>query len=174
MTSQPRVLGATICGRAVMSSKHLPWAFACPLLLGACAGAPPSPDSADDTDVLLMDIVVEKCKVPELQAYFHLASAEFAGSHENLDRLAECLTEGPLKGEQVRLIGHTDPTGSEAFNQKLGLSRAQRVGQYLSKQGVSADRIRYESRGPKEASGDPERYPNERRVDIQILLGRAG
>lgn len=157
-------------GARTWSSFAASWALG----LSACASSPPPPpEQTADTDVLLMDIVIEKCKVPALQAYFPLASDQLTGPNDNLDRLAECLTTGPLKGEQLRLVGHTDPTGNETFNNRLGLSRARRVGDYLSKKGVAPDRISYESRGPKETSGDPDRFPTERRVDIQILLGGA-
>lgn len=140
-------------------------------LFVGCASATPGPAPSDeDTDVLLMDVVVQKCSVPTLEAYFPFASAELGGPHEHLDRLAVCLTTGPLAGERLRLVGHTDPTGDARFNEKLGLWRARRVGEYLAQQGVDPARISYVSRGPKDTSGDPGRFAVERRVDIQILL----
>lgn len=150
------------------------WTGVALALATGCASAPP-PSVAEDqaTDVLLMDIVVQKCNVPALEAYFPFASAELAGPHDHLDRLAACLTTGPLSSERLRLVGHTDPTGDERFNEKLGLWRARRVGDYLAKQGVDPARITYVSRGPKDTSGDPGRFAVERRVDIQILLPEA-
>lgn len=168
----PRMGAAQSSARlSSMQTPRLVFGLILSFTAGGCAASTASTEKAKDTDVLLMDIVIQKCKVPALEAYFPFASAELAGPHDNLDRLAECLTTGPLAGERLRLVGHTDPTGNETFNQRLGLWRARRVGEYLSKKGVHADRIQYESRGPKETSGDPGRFATERRVDIQILLG---
>ncbi len=120
-------------------------------------------------EVMEVEVVVEKCRVPELKTYFAFDSDQVA-QHENLDALAECLVSGPLRGHTILLRGHTDPQGDETYNVQLGLSRAQQVAAYLVAKGVSEDRIKYRSLGPSEASDDPADFPRDRRVDIDILL----
>ena len=48
-----------------------------------------------------------------------------------LKGLADCLTTGPLAGRNFTLIGHTDPRGSESYNEQLGSRRAVSVRDYL-------------------------------------------
>lgn len=144
------------------------------LLAVACATSSPPPGAGqgegEDTEVELMSLVVEKCGIPELKTFFHFGTAQIRSGHQNLDKLAECLVRGPLRTERLLLIGRTDPTGTEAFNRKLGLWRARSVGEYLIGKGVEAKRIEYRSAGKEGASPQPENYPNDRRVDIELLL----
>lgn len=55
------------------------------------------------------------------------------------------------KVEKMELIGHADKIGSDAYNQKLGLARAETVKKYLEKQGVEAD-IQVSSKGKSEST----------------------
>ena len=48
------------------------------------------------------------------------------------------LTSRQATIESILLIGHTDRLGSEAYNQKLGLQRAQTVKEYLQSKGVQS------------------------------------
>lgn len=43
--------------------------------------------------------------------------------------------------DSVQVVGHTDPKGSAAYNQKLSEKRAQTVGRLLVNQGIAADAI---------------------------------
>jgi len=56
-----------------------------------------------------------------------------------LDQLAQSLQQYP--NTIVRIEGHTDSTGSAAFNQTLSENRAQAVASYLIQRGVPANRI---------------------------------
>lgn len=70
---------------------------------------------------------------------------------------------------QVMIIGHTDNTGREAYNQRLSTSRAESVGLYLIDKGISPDRIQFEGRGSSEPIGDntfEEGRQKNRRVEI--------
>ncbi|MGQ0287226.1 OmpA family protein [Pasteurellaceae bacterium 22721_9_1] len=49
-----------------------------------------------------------------------------------LDQLADKLTSGYAKVENIHLVGHTDRLGSEKYNYELGLKRANTVKQYLA------------------------------------------
>lgn len=72
----------------------------------------------------------------------------------------------------VKIVGHTDSTGSEAYNQKLSLSRAQSVARILASQGVSEGRLISEGKGESDprATNDTEagRQLN-RRVEIFVI-----
>ena len=72
----------------------------------------------------------------------------------------------------VKIVGHTDSTGSEAYNQKLSLNRAQSVARVLAGQGVSEGRLISEGKGESEprATNDTEagRQLN-RRVEIFVI-----
>lgn len=56
--------------------------------------------------------------------------------HATLDRLAHDLISRQARIDSIALIGHTDRLGSEAYNHRLGLERAQTVKAYLQSQGV--------------------------------------
>ncbi len=83
--------------------------------------------------------------------------------------LAECMISGPLSGKTIKLIGHTDPRGTPGYNEKLGLERAERVKHYLVAHGVDANRVQVDSAGEEQASGAPNDWPKDRRVEIQLV-----
>lgn len=71
----------------------------------------------------------------------------------------------------VIVIGHTDNTGSAAYNQSLSERRAQSVAQVLRGQGVAANRIQTIGRGltqPVANNATPEGRRQNRRVEIFI------
>jgi peptidoglycan-associated lipoprotein len=86
-----------------------------------------------------------------------------------LDQVAECVTNGPLKGRAVRLIGRADPRGEVEYNFALGESRATTVKRFLSGHGVDGHRISTTSRGKLDATGtDEDSWRRDRRVDIVL------
>ena len=50
----------------------------------------------------------------------------------------------------VRVVGHTDNTGSDAINEPLSLRRAESVRSYLEDRGIAGDRIAVAGRGSRE------------------------
>jgi outer membrane protein OmpA-like peptidoglycan-associated protein len=75
-----------------------------------------------------------------------------------------------LDGEMaVRVIGHTDSTGSDAINDPLSRQRAESVARYLEDRGVPSNRVEAVGRGEHEPiadnSSDAGRAKN-RRVEI--------
>lgn len=71
----------------------------------------------------------------------------------------------------VRVVGHTDNTGSAAYNQTLSERRAASVAQVLMGNGVAANRVRTEGRGltqPIADNGTPQGRQQNRRVEIYI------
>jgi OOP family OmpA-OmpF porin len=61
-------------------------------------------------------------------------------SYNSLNELAEYLKEN-LKFK-IEIVGHTDSQGNEIYNQKLSLSRANTVANYLIDKGINKGRIK--------------------------------
>ena len=124
------------------------------------------------TGVFLDPSLATACGIPVVpEAYFAYDSAKIEpGDNILLHEVANCLTTGPLRGRSVELRGHTDPRGSEGYNEKLGMSRAATVGDYLSQHGVAPETITVKSAGEAGAAPEtPSDWPYERRVDIVLL-----
>jgi outer membrane protein OmpA-like peptidoglycan-associated protein len=86
-----------------------------------------------------------------------------------LDRFAEGLRNNP--NAEVRIIGHTDSTGSDAINNPLSLQRAESARNYLTARGVHGGRIQVEGRGSHQpvASNDTnDGRARNRRVEIFV------
>jgi outer membrane protein OmpA-like peptidoglycan-associated protein len=86
-----------------------------------------------------------------------------------LDQIAQCLTQGPLKGRAVQLVGRADPRGTEEYNLGLGDRRAREVASYLQRLGVATGKIKEMTRGALDASGrDEPGWRVDRRVDVEL------
>lgn len=87
-----------------------------------------------------------------------------------LDQFASGLNQ--QQNTEVRIIGHTDNTGSDALNDRLSLDRAQSVKSYLVSRGVRSDAIQVAGRGEREPVADNSteagRAQNRR---VEIFLG---
>ena len=72
---------------------------------------------------------------------------------------------------EVVIIGHTDTTGTQDYNDELSLSRANVVRDKLIKQGVEPNRIETAGRGERELmikTPDETTEPRNRRVEIDV------
>lgn len=72
----------------------------------------------------------------------------------------------------VLVEGHTDSTGSDAYNDQLSVQRAVSVGNYLAAQGVSASRIDargYGERQPIADNSTEQGRAANRRVEINLV-----
>jgi outer membrane protein OmpA-like peptidoglycan-associated protein len=67
------------------------------------------------------------------------SSALKAGAYQEINRVAQVLIQYPET--RIRVAGHTDSDGAEAFNQDLSVRRAEAVRNALVQQGVAAARI---------------------------------
>jgi peptidoglycan-associated lipoprotein len=86
-----------------------------------------------------------------------------------LAEVANCFSDGPMRGQSVALIGRTDPRGEDEYNMALGESRADTVRRYLRDMGVAPERVSATSRGEIDAMGkDAEGWAQDRRVDIEL------
>lgn len=92
-----------------------------------------------------------------------------------LDQFAQGLSQQPSM--EVRIVGHTDNTGSDAINNPLSVNRAQSARDYLVSRGVSASRMSIDGRGSHEPimdnSTEAGRARN-RRIDIFLAERAAG
>lgn len=90
-----------------------------------------------------------------------------------LDRFAQTLNANPTT--TVRIIGHTDSTGSDAVNDPLSVNRAASARNYLADRGVASSRIVIDGRGSHEPLADngseAGRAKNRR---VEIFVGEPG
>jgi outer membrane protein OmpA-like peptidoglycan-associated protein len=87
-----------------------------------------------------------------------------------LDQFAQGLSNQP--NTEIRIIGHTDSTGSDDLNDRLSVQRAQATKNYLAARGIDPNRIQIAGRGEHEPladnSSDAGRAKNRR---VEIYLG---
>jgi len=81
-----------------------------------------------------------------------------------------------MNTEVMIAVGHTDSVGSDAYNQKLSIRRAEAVKAYLISKGVEASRVYTEGKGEKQPVADnktAEGRAKNRRVEIEVVGTRA-
>ena len=74
--------------------------------------------------------------------------------------------------EVVIAIGHTDSIGSDAYNQRLSVRRAESVKSYLVSKGVEPNRIYTEGKGEKQpvaSNKTKDGRQKNRRVEIEVI-----
>lgn len=160
------------------------------LLIAACAATPqpppntpaattPAPATAqakpsenpNRSNVVISEDIRKACGLTDSEAFFGYDSASVREQDKAiLKKLAECFARGPLKGRQMRLVGHADPRGDQDYNYLLGQRRADSVRSAIVGAGLSGTSVTTTSRGENDASGaDASGWAKDRRVDV--LLG---
>jgi len=89
---------------------------------------------------------------------------------QKLDELAAKVKDINL--EVVIAIGHTDSIGSDAYNQKLSVRRAEAVKAYLVSKGIEPNRVYTEGKGEKQpvaSNKTKEGRQKNRRVEIEVI-----
>ena len=74
--------------------------------------------------------------------------------------------------EVIIAVGHTDSVGSDAYNQKLSVRRAEAVKAYLVTKGIEKNRVYTEGKGEKQPVADnktAEGRAKNRRVEIEVV-----
>ena len=78
--------------------------------------------------------------------------------------------------EVIIAVGHTDSVGTDAYNQKLSIRRAEAVKAYLQAKGIEANRIYTEGKGekqPVDSNKTAAGRAKNRRVEIEVVGTRA-
>lgn len=127
----------------------------------AVAEAPaPAPQPAAEPQFQPLSFVV----------YFGFDSVEIKEAGQaTIERAAAYARSWP--GTAVSLVGHTDQSGSDGYNDALAAKRSAVVANALSTRGVTAASISASSRGekePAEQTGDDGRSNLNRRVEIRV------
>lgn len=74
--------------------------------------------------------------------------------------------------EVIIAVGHTDSIGTDAYNQKLSIRRAEAVKAYLKGKGIEENRIYTEGKGesqPKADNKTSDGRAQNRRVEIEVV-----
>ena len=139
--------------------------------------APPPPaekagDVPSQSNINISDEIRKACGITDAEAFFAYDSANVRPQDKAvLKKLADCFSTGPLKGRELRLVGHADPRGEEEYNMVLGGRRADNIKAAIAEEGMTADKIATTSRGKLDAIGtDEASWAKDRRVDV--VLGR--
>jgi outer membrane protein OmpA-like peptidoglycan-associated protein len=102
------------------------------------------------------------------------SDAVTGAAKSNLTNLAESLKK--YGDTEVLIVGHTDATGSDTYNQGLSERRAASAARYLVTQGVTNTRMRTTGRGelePIDSNDTPSGQALNRRVEIVIVAGES-
>lgn len=117
-------------------------------------------------------------KLAEYQPDIVYNSNSFAVNSKEMTSEAKTQTKETLKALQddlalsARIVGHTDSTGSETYNQKLSQERANTVADYLESQGISSSRISTQGLGesnPIATNATAEGRSQNRRVEVFLI-----
>ncbi|HNT51163.1 MAG TPA: OmpA family protein [Cyclobacteriaceae bacterium] len=127
----------------------------------------PKPDTADIRKKITPPIPVER-KFILSDVLFDINSPNI---NKEVTRQLDTLVNLLMDNERIliHIIGHTDNTGREAYNQRLSTSRAESVGLYLMDKGTAIGRISFEGKGSNEPIADntfEEGRRKNRRVEI--------
>ena len=74
--------------------------------------------------------------------------------------------------EVIIAVGHTDSVGSDAYNQRLSVRRAEAVKAYLVSRGIESNRVYTEGKGEKQPIADNRSAAGRaknRRVEIEVV-----
>jgi len=91
------------------------------------------------------------------------------GFHRSMNKIAKIVKK--YGKTHLSIVGHTDSSGSRAYNQKLSVKRAKSVHSHLTKQGIIKQRLAYYGMGENKPRSDnvTERGKTlNRRVEIVI------
>ena len=103
---------------------------------------------------------------------FRQSSAEIrTSSYADLDKIIDFAFD--CRHVRIAITGHSDASGSEAWNTRLALNRAQAVANYLARGGVPKERLIVESRGssmPIAGNDTPYGRSMNRRIEFELRL----
>ncbi len=129
-----------------------------------------SDEEATAGDLKISRNIREACGISETDAFFAYNSSRVDFRFDTvLSQLATCFTSGSLGKEQMLLVGHADPRGSDEYNLALGGRRASAIEGLLVAKGLMGERMSSSSRGEMDATGtDISSWAKDRRVDVRL------
>jgi len=130
-------------------------------------------DIQGDTNVLME--ALDTIKIGDTfilpNIFFEFAQSNLLpDSYSELQRLLDYLNRN--KTVKIEISGHTDNQGSDAYNQKLSMERAQTVYRYLIDKGIDSHRLSFKGYGkerPVALNDTEENRAKNRRTEILIL-----
>ena len=135
-----------------------------PVVVAAAPAPAPAPAAAPPPPAPVMKITLSA------DAYFDFDKAILKPAGKvRLDELKQQLAS--RNHDMLITVGHTDSVGTDAYNDRLSLRRAQAVKAYLVSIGFAADRIKVDGRGEREPIADnatAEGRAKNRRVEITV------
>jgi OOP family OmpA-OmpF porin len=145
---------------------------------GKCVAPPPPPAAPAPVAPAPAPAPKPVAPVPTAQKVSFAADAFFdfdksvlkAEGKAKLDDLTSKL--GAINLEVIIAVGHTDSVGSDEYNQKLSVRRAEAVKAYIISKGVEANRVYTEGKGEKQPVADnktAEGRAKNRRVEIEVV-----
>ena len=147
---------------------------------GKCVAPPPPPVAAPAPAVPAPAPAPAPVPTSEKVSYsadaffdFDKAVLKPAGK-ASLDDLVSKLKDINL--EVIIAVGHTDSVGTDEYNQKLSVRRAEAVKAYLQSKGVEANRVYTEGKGEKQPVADNKTAAGRaknRRVEIEVVGTRS-
>ena len=134
------------------------------------ANNPKPDDDASKGNINISDEIKKACGISDAEAFFAYDSANIRPEDKAvLAKLATCFTTGPLKGREMRLVGHADNRGEDDYNMILGQKRADNVKSAIVSAGMTAAKALTTSRGELDSTGsDDASWSKDRRVDIVL------
>jgi peptidoglycan-associated lipoprotein len=145
-----------------------------PASRAATAQAVPAATKPVSTNVAVDNDLAAQCKltfanVDHAPKFGYDAAELTASDRDVLQKVAQCVLNGPLKGRTVSLVGRADPRGTSEYNLGLGTQRAESVRTYLQRLGVPAKQLTPTTRGDLDAHGtDEASWQKDRRVDLKL------
>lgn len=127
-------------------------------------------DGCPDTAPSRVTVTRRKIEITESIQFESGRARLLAESGPVIDDVARVLQDVPSM--RIRVEGHTDSQGGEAFNLELSQERARAVMLYLTAKGISADRLESEGYGetvPVDTNRTAEGRQRNRRVEFVIL-----
>ncbi|MES2014962.1 MAG: OmpA family protein [Pseudomonadota bacterium] len=148
---------------------------------GKCVSPPPAPVVPEAPKTVVVAPVVAPVS-PSSEKVSFSADALFdfdkavlkPEGKAKLDDLVSKL--GGINLEVIIAVGHTDSVGTDAYNQKLSVRRAESVKVYLQSKGIEANRVYTEGKGeaqPVDSNKTAAGRQKNRRVEIEVVGTRA-
>jgi len=134
---------------------------------------PPAPAAPEVVDTGAFDVDPSAPMAAENAMYlvfFNWDSSQLgSGALNVLDAVADEVAKNPP--QTINIVGHTDTSGSQTYNQRLAFKRANKVKDALAQRGVDPSLIMVDARGENELlveTPDNIREPANRRVNISF------